>query len=128
MISINNRKMKMKVLYIGIAILIGIFIYIFTAQKVGGNREREFFNRFNSSNIHGELEYAKIRYHLCAFKIKGIGEEFYFDPITSDLNNDRIFEYVAEEGDIIIKKAYSDILELKKGDKVFIYKFRKYND
>lgn len=120
--------MKMKVLYIGIVILTGISIYVFTAQKIGGSREREFYNRFNSSNIYGELEYAKIRYHLCAFKIKGVGKEFYFDPITSDLNSNKIFEYTAEKGDIIIKKAYADVLELKKDDKVFIYKFRKYND
>ena len=118
----------MRVIYIGIIILIAVSIYIFTAQKVGGNRERDFLNRFDSSNIHGELEYVKIRYHLCAFKIKGEVGEYYFDPITSDINCNKLFEYTAKEGDTIIKEAHSDILKVKKSDKVYLYKFRKPND
>lgn len=114
--------------YIGIVIFIAVLIYLFTAQSIGGKREEQFFIRFDTTNINGKLEYVKIRYHLCAFKIEGIDDEFYFDPITSSLNNKKLFEYTAEKGDLIIKKAHSDILKVKKNDKVYQYKFRKPND
>lgn len=127
MISINS--LKMKIVYIGIAILIIVFVYLFAAQKVGGNREEQFFIRFNTSNINGRLEYAKIGYHGSVFKIEGIEKEFVFYPYTSELNENNIFYNIAKKGDWVIKEAHSDILRLKKeDDKVYMYKFRKPND
>ncbi len=122
-----SSSLKMKRTYFSIAILIIIFIYLFIAQKIGGNREEQFFIRFDTTNINGKLEYVKIRYHLCAFKIEGINDEFYFDPITSSLNDNKLFEYFAKKGDSIIKKAHSEILKVKKNDKIYQYKFRRPN-
>ena len=119
----------MKIVYIGIAILIIVFVYLFTAQKMGKNREEQFFIHFDTTNINGKLEYAKIGYHGCVFKIEGIEKEFVFYPYTSELNENNIFYNIAKEGDLVIKKAHSDILILKKeDDKVYMYKFRKPND
>lgn len=114
-------------LNIGIIIVV-IFIYIFITQKIGGDREREFFTCFNSSNIHGELEYAKIGYHGSVFKIRGSEVEFVFYLYTSELSDNMIFYNIAEKGDTIIKEAYSDVLRLKKNNKVYIFKFRKNED
>jgi len=40
MISINSLKIKM--VYIGIVIFIAVLIYLFTAQRIGRNREEQF--------------------------------------------------------------------------------------
>lgn len=119
----------MKIVSIVIVILIIVFIYLFTAQKVGGNREEQFFIRFDTTNINGVIEYAKIGYHGSVFKIEGIDGEFIFYPYTNELNDNKIFYNIAKQGDLVIKEAYSDILKIKKEDsKVYKYKFRKPNE
>ncbi len=125
---ITTYYKKVKKTYLGIILIIVLSVSLFTAQKLGENREKQFFIHFDNTNINGKLEYVKIRYHLCAFKIEGIEEELYFDPITSTLSNKKLFEHIAEKGDLIIKEAHSDFLKIKKKDKVYQYKFRKPND
>ena len=115
-------------IYLGILILVGIIIYFFIAQNIGENREEQFFIRFDTTNINGKLEYAKIGYHGSVFKIEGIEKEFVFYPYTSELNDNKIFCNIAKKGDFIIKDSHSDILKLKNNDKVYLYKFRKPND
>lgn len=88
------------------------------------NRDKQFFIRFDTTNINGKLEYVETRYRMCAFKIEGIEEEFYFDPLPSNLNDKKLFEHIAEKGDLIIKEARSDILKVIKKDKVYQYKFQ----
>lgn len=117
----------MKMVYVGIVIFIAVLIYIFTAQRVGENREEQFFMRFDTTDINGRLEYAKIGYHGSVFKIEGIEEEFVFYPFTSELSDNKIFYNIAEKGDLVIKEAHSDILKVKKNGKVYQYKFRKPN-
>ncbi len=102
-----------------------MFIYLFIAQNYGENREEELFTRFDTTDINGVLEYVKVGYHGSVFKIEGIENEFVFYPYTGKLNNNKIFYNVAEKGDVIIKKAHSDILRLKKKDTIYQYKFRE---
>lgn len=125
MISINRNKFKL--VYFGIILVFSASIYLYSAKKIGMNRDQKFFIHFDSSQINGELEYVKIKYHLCTFKIKGEVGEYFFDPITSDLNYNEVFEYIAVPGDLINKKAFSDTLELKKNGKIYQYNFRKFS-
>lgn len=118
----------MKKVYVGIVIFFAVLVYLFTSQKIGGKREEQFFIRFDTTNINGRVEYAKIGYHGSVFKIEGIDKEFVFYPYTSELNDNEIFYNVAEKGDLIIKGAHSEILKVKKNDKVYQYKFRKPNN
>jgi hypothetical protein len=118
----------MKMVYIGIVIFIAVLIYLFTAQRTGRNREEQFFIRFDTTNINGRLEYAKIGYHGSVFKIEGIEKEFVFYPFTDELNDNKIFYNIAQKGDLIIKDSHSNTLKVKKNDKVYLYKFRKPND
>jgi hypothetical protein len=118
----------MKKLYIGITIATSVFIYVFIAQKFGMDRERKLSVYFNSSNIHGVIEFVGIGHHKCVFKLKGEAKEYYFDPIISELNGNILFQNVAEKGDSIEKEAYSEILKLKKNGRVYVYKFRKIDD
>jgi hypothetical protein len=119
----------MKKVYVVIILLIAISLYLFIALKIGGERAGNLYYHFNTSSINGELEYVEIKYHNSAFKIIGEDDEYCFDPITSELNDYKIFLYTAEKGDLVIKEAHSDILRLKKKDgKVYMYKFRDPND
>jgi hypothetical protein len=120
--------MRMKVLiYIGIFIfLLLAIIYIYTAQKFGINREQRFYTHFDTTDIYGKLEYAKIGYHGVVFKVIGINEEFIFYPYTSMLNNNKIFYNLAERGGLIIKPKHSDTLRLQKDDVIYLYTFRKF--
>ena len=104
--------------------LLGFFV----VQRLGIDREEQFFSRFNSTDMNGKIVYSEVGYHGCVFKIENIEEEFVFYPISGDLNNRKIFCYVAEKGDLIIKQAYSDTLRLIKKDKAFMYKFHKPSD
>ena len=119
----------MKKIYVRIVIIIiAVLIYLFIAQRMGVNREEQFFIRFDTTSINGKLEYAKIGYHGSVFKIEEIEKEFVFYPYTSELNDDKIFYNIAKKGDLITKEAHSDILKVKKKDKIYFYKFRKPND
>lgn len=126
MTFINNLRMK-KSLHIWIAIFVIIaIIYIFAAQKIGGNRELQFFVRFDTTDIQGKIDYAKIGHYGSVFKIEGIEEEFIFYPFTSELNSGNIFYNIAEKGDVVVKQAHSDTLRLMKNDKVYLYTFQKF--
>ena len=106
-------------------VLVIVLVYLISAHELGKDREEHFYIRFDTTSIYGKLEYVKIKYHLCELKIEGIDNKFYFDPVTSSLNENKIFEYTAKRGDLVIKPAHSDTLILKKNGKVYQYKFRK---
>ncbi len=53
MIFMNSLKTKRT--YFIITMLFIVFIYVFVAQKIGGNREERFFARFDTTNINGIL-------------------------------------------------------------------------
>ena len=114
--------MKKKLLVIVLIII--AFAYLFIAQKKGKDRWKQLFNQFDNANINGKLENVGIRYHKCTFKIEGIDEEFCFNPITSNLNDNQIFDHFAVKGDSIIKSSNSDTLKLIKKNKIYLYTFR----
>ncbi len=120
--------MRMKMIsYMGIVMFVIIVgIYVFTANKIGGNREHQFFVRFDTTDIQGKLDYAKIGYHGSVFKIEGFEEEFVFYPFTSELSRGKIFYDIAKKGDFVIKQAHADTLRLLKNDETYLYTFRKF--
>lgn len=64
--------------------------------------------------------------HSDAFKIEGVKEEFIFYSYTSKLSDNKIFNYICEKGDSIIKLKYSDTLKLiRNNGKVYLYTFKK---
>ena len=72
----------MKKTYLVISFFIFVIIYIIIAQKFGSKRGTEHFNRFNSENINGVIEYSKVGFHGSLFKIEGVENEFVFYPKT----------------------------------------------
>ncbi len=115
----------MKFVKVLIIFIISVAIYLVVSQIIGVNREKSFFMRFDTTSINGELEYSKIGHHGSVFKIKKVEKEFVFYPITSDLNENKLFYNIAKKGDVVIKKPYSDTLKLIKKDKIYLYQFRK---
>jgi hypothetical protein len=113
----------MKKIYIGIVLFIAVVLYLYTAQRYEYNRKKEFFIHFDTTNIIGSVEYAEIYSQACMFKIEGIEEEFIFYPYYSELNDNKTFYNLVEKGDSIIKEAYSDVLIVKKDNKVYQYTF-----
>lgn len=111
---------------LGLMILFIIIIaYVLCAQKFGSTRDKRFFDYFNSVSINGRLEYSKIGYHGCVFKIKDVKDEFVFFPYTNEINSNKIFNHLVSKGDIIIKESFSDTLIVIKEDKIYKYTFRK---
>ena len=48
---------------------------------------------------------------------------FNFYPRTSQLNKNRIFDHLAEKGDIVIKGKFADTLKLIKNGNEYLYTF-----
>ncbi|MCK5740741.1 MAG: hypothetical protein KAH48_00875 [Chlorobi bacterium] len=111
-------------------IVVSIFMVVFiTVLVIVGNiqldRQKQLFDSFYSTDINGIIEAVWIGDHKCVFKTKKIESIFVFDPYTSNLNDNRMFEYNAGKGDRIIKPAYSDTLQLLKNGVIYKYTFSK---
>ena len=103
-------------------------IYTLTANYYGGKRARKEFLNFYNSKIDGVIKDVYIKHYEVGFKLDGSNDEFIFDPLTSDLNDNKIFEHFAKSGDRIIKKQNSDTLTLISNNKEYRYTFQHFED
>ena len=109
-----------------VVLSISAIVLLFFIQKWGNNRDKRFYDEFNSANINGALIYSDIGYYMRVFKVKNNKMKFVFDPRLS-IYQKQSFRKVAEKGDIIIKPAYADTLVLKKKEgTIYLFTFRKY--
>jgi len=108
---------------IGLFLLIGGLIFI--AIRYQDKKVRKEFDLFNSSHLSGTIVMVDKYSRSANFVLNNNPTEFSFYPfIDKNLNNNEIFQYVAKPGDSIYKPAYSDILLLIKGNKVYSYTFQ----
>ncbi|WP_430614139.1 hypothetical protein [Flavobacterium sp. JP2137] len=111
---------------LGLFVLIILVPICIWMQKKAIERGKEFFLKFYSAEINSPLEAVRIVNHGAGISLKD-GQEFVFYPYTNKVLNDNdIFDYTAEKGDIIIKPAYSDTLFLIKKDVKRAYLFKKF--
>jgi len=104
-----------------ILIPIGILL-----QSQAKNKGKKHFEGFNAANIDNRIESVRVAYKGTWMKLD-YGRDFVFYPLTCKrLNEGSIFNYTAERGDRVEKKAFSDTLYLHRGDKVLIYTFTKF--
>ena len=101
-----------------------MLLYICIGKILFFTKGIQIHERFDAADINGEVEYARVS-KGSIFKIKGIEQEFLFYPYTGILNERNLFYHLAEEGDWIVKPPYADTLKLYKGDKIYLYTFRK---
>lgn len=116
---------KAKVILSTSVLLILIVLY-FISKKHEKNRWENEFIHFDSTEIVGELEYVALVSHGVVFKIKNNRDRFIFYPLTSDLNENRIFDHLATKGDTIIKGKFADTLKLIKKNKKYLYTFDQF--
>ncbi len=109
---------------IKLAIMLIIPIFIIIGSKLTIDKGKQHFTQFNTANINGELASIKIAYKGVQFQLKNEKAKYVFYP-NADLLENKLFDDVAEKGDIVIKPAFSDTLKLVKKDKTFLYTFDK---
>lgn len=110
---------------IGFFLIIGALLIIYLSIDQD-QRANSHFEAFYSAEIDSQIESVRIAYKGTGMKLSD-GREFVFYPFTDqDLNEGNIFNYTAENGDKVIKKAYSDTLYLTKNDKKLAYTFKKF--
>ncbi|SIT14322.1 hypothetical protein SAMN05421761_12113 [Belliella pelovolcani] len=104
-------------------ILIPVGIWM---QNQAKNKGKKHFEVFNAADIDNRIESVRIAYKGTGMKLDD-GREFIFYPLTDKrLNEGSIFNYTAESGDKVEKRAFSDTLYLYKGDKILMYTFTKF--
>lgn len=109
-----------------IIIIIGILLLIFFGVSYQNRKVRKEFNLFYSSQLSGKISAIQKNSRASNFMLDNNPNDFDFYPYTNkQLNNNEIFQYIAELGDSIFKPAYSDTLILIKKGKKYMYKFQK---
>ncbi|MCG8387833.1 MAG: hypothetical protein MJA30_19935 [Cytophagales bacterium] len=106
-------------IFIGLLILLAIFQSMHVDK-----RAEQRFERFYNSSLEGRIS-CQPEGSVAGSKFCIENQKFYFHPYTSELNRNKIFEYLAESGDSIYKPAYSDTLILIKEGKEYRYTFAK---
>jgi len=114
---------KVKVIASTLIVLILLIVFFSVRKKYEDNQWKNEFIHFDSTYIKGELEYVALASHVVVFKIKGNKSKYIFSPRTSNLNEYKIFYYLATKGDFIIKSKFADTLKLLKNKKEYLYTF-----
>ncbi|MCB0651829.1 MAG: hypothetical protein KDC85_11190 [Saprospiraceae bacterium] len=108
-----------KIFFFIIILFVGILIYLtFYFDEKSKNQ----FDDFYSSEISGKIE--KLYAGSSGVHITINNEVFVFKPVTSKLNDFRIFDQNANIGDFIEKPAFADTLTLIKKDETIFYTFQ----
>lgn len=97
-----------------------------TANYFGSKRTKLEFLKFDNSEIDGLIKDVYIKHHGVGFKIAE-NEEFYFHPITSQLNEYKVFDHLAKRDDRIIKSQNSDTLILISNNNIYKYTFQRFD-
>jgi len=76
--------------------------------------------------LKGEIQKVGIKYRGVGFRLRNDTIEYIFYPLTSELNQKKIFDHIVVIGDSIIKRKHSDTLILRKKNIDLIYTFIKF--
>lgn len=105
--------------------LIIVILYYYFSGRNPQIEAKENFRHFNESNLKEKL--TSIDYYARGVKITFKNNKYVFYPITSPLNDNNIFEGIAEKGDSIYKKPFQKILVLKKKNgKEYKFSFKEF--
>ena len=114
-----------KMVLIGFFSIIGVLLIVYLSIDQD-QRANTHFEAFYSAEIDSKIESVRIAYKGTGMKLSD-GREFIFYPFTDEnLNEGNIFNYTAENGDRVLKEAYSDTLYLVKENKKLAYTFKKF--
>lgn len=119
-------SLKGKIFTAILLVTIILSLYIPFSLHFNNLRTKKMFTKFYRSKICGEISNVTIAHHGVKISIKDHAESFIFYPLSSPLNDYRIFNLTAEKGDSLIKEKYSDTLKLVKNHKVYLFTFEKF--
>jgi len=117
----NSKTKKFFIVFV----VIGI-VYLVFAQYFGNKNALKRFDVFFNSNLRGEIQKIGIKHHGVSLKMNNDENEYVFYPITSELNDKKVFNYFANVGDSIIKPNNTDTLILNKQNKRYKFTFQKF--
>jgi hypothetical protein len=117
--EMQNKKL---IITTGITIFIGLAIWGQISSKKKGLKD---FKTFNESKIEGVID-SKVTASVGGVRIQVNGKKFNFHPVDADKNKKRIFQYVADINDSIIKPKHSDTLILINKDGKIKFTFSKW--
>ncbi len=113
--------------YIGAVIFLVIaFFYFYFAEKIDNTLTKKAYIDFDTTNIYGVIKEVRIGYQGSVFKVDKLNKKFVFYPHTSELNQFKIFDQFAKNGDTVIKPKFCDTLKLIKNGKQYLYTFQKF--
>ena len=114
--------MKNNLIFWIVAIIIFIPLIIFSTHSAK-KKGRENFEKFDSAEINSRIESIDNKYHGTHIVLSD-GRDFVAYFLTDEkLNEGKIFDHTATNGDSVIKKSYSDTLYLIKGNRKLAYLF-----
>lgn len=102
-----------------------VISYVFFGSNFEQKRGELFFNQFQGANLNGEVESVGVAYHSVSLKLLNDTNTYMFNPITSELNNNKPFQNFARRGDWVTKQPYVDTLVLRKDGRSYRYVLSK---
>ncbi len=116
--------MKSKIIFITAFLILLSVYFIYSAQSMD-KRDDYNYELFNKSNLNGHVK--ELSSYARGIKLSVKNNEVVFYPLTSKLNDNNIFLFTAEKGDLIIKVPFQDTLIVKKKNgAVLRYTFLKF--
>lgn len=112
---------KKEVVYI--VLLIAAWVLWQTGIFFFDKYNKKEFDRFYSTDIHGNITYLQASSGGERFKVQGSDHINTFHSRATYFNNYDFFYSTAEKGDSVYKPAWSDTLYLRKKDDGRTYKF-----
>jgi predicted membrane protein len=113
---------KRRLKFLGFALI--FIIYMFLAQTIGNKRDKRNFKIFYNSEINGSITGVFIKNHGVGFRLKYDTIDYVFYPLTSPINQKKVFHLFADKGDSVIKPRNVDTLILIKDGKRYPYTFQ----
>ncbi|RLZ12379.1 hypothetical protein EAH69_02405 [Faecalibacter macacae] len=118
-----RMKNRFKIIFFALLIICPLIIWIQIRNRQAGKKE---FELFYSTSIYSKLKSITAGTNGTRITLVN-NRNFVFSPYSDEkLNKGNIFDHIAKEGDIVIKKAYSDSLILINENDKFIFMFNKF--
>ncbi|WP_431612018.1 hypothetical protein [Chryseobacterium sp. 'Rf worker isolate 10'] len=105
--------MNKKILIL-LAVISVVLLYFYYGGNYMDDRGKKYFNQFNKMSINDTI--LNLNEFSRGVKLHFKNKEVVFYPLTSELNENNIFLFIAKKGDRVIKKPFQDTLTLEKKD------------
>ncbi|ELR68107.1 hypothetical protein C900_00945 [Fulvivirga imtechensis AK7] len=113
--------MRHKIIIIGIVVSVLLLLIYLQLERL--ERAESQYEKFNQASLEGRISFLEASVGLVYIKIEEDSEKYAFMPLEI-APNQLGFYSIADLGDSIVKRPYSDTLKLIKNDKSYYYTFK----